>query len=68
MEVLTLKGIKKIPASWQEKKAKREKITISIGISLFPMKQKGLKDLIIRADEALYKSKKRGRDRVTFYE
>ena len=66
IEMLTLRGKKKIVASWKEEKVKREKITISIGISLYPSEID--KDTILMADEALYYSKKKGRDRITSYE
>ncbi len=41
-----------------------KKITISLGISAFPENGQSIEDLILRADQALYKAKKQGRNRV----
>jgi diguanylate cyclase (GGDEF)-like protein len=43
------------------------KVSISGGIATFPGDGAGVLELIQRADEALYKSKKAGRNRVTAY-
>jgi diguanylate cyclase (GGDEF)-like protein len=42
-------------------------ITISIGIAVYPQHGQDSKQIIARADEALYKSKAEGRNRTTFY-
>jgi len=44
------------------------KITVSIGISVFPFAGKDIKTLIDRADLALYQAKEKGRNRVCIYE
>jgi diguanylate cyclase (GGDEF)-like protein len=46
---------------------KEVKITLSIGISLFPDNEDTVKILIKRADEALYLAKNSGRDCYRFY-
>ena len=46
---------------------KEVKITLSIGISLFPDNGDAVKVLIKRADEALYLAKNKGRDCYQFY-
>ena len=43
---------------------KRIKFTISLGVATFPEDAKFLEDLIKKADEALYKAKREGRNRV----
>ncbi len=43
------------------------KITVSIGVSIFPDQAKDVKDLIDCADQALYKAKQKGRNRVCLY-
>ena len=45
---------------------RREKtrITISIGISLFPKDAQNAKELIHKADRALYRAKEEGRNRI----
>ena len=43
-------------------------ITISIGGSLFPQDSEGVNDLINKADEALYRAKQAGRNRVYFFD
>lgn len=42
-------------------------ITISLGISTCPLNSKDKKDLILKADSALYYSKKNGRNRATHF-
>ncbi|MBI5904603.1 MAG: GGDEF domain-containing protein [Deltaproteobacteria bacterium] len=42
-------------------------VTASLGVSCAPIHGKGAGELLKRADEALYLSKERGRDRVTVY-
>ncbi len=44
------------------------KVTISGGVASFPQDGTSVSELIQHADEALYKSKKGGRNRVTVYE
>lgn len=41
-----------------------EKLTFSAGISNYPLHGDQLKDIIVKADEALYKAKENGRNRV----
>ena len=43
------------------------KVTISIGISLFPDDSQDAKKIIDKADQALYKAKESGRNRVCIY-
>jgi len=47
---------------------KKIRITISVGVSLYPLHGKGAETLIKYADEALYKAKKTGRNRVVVWE
>jgi two-component system cell cycle response regulator len=42
-------------------------ITVSIGVSFFPNHSEEISDLIYKADLALYKAKKDGRNRVIFF-
>ncbi|MBN2543051.1 diguanylate cyclase [bacterium] len=42
-------------------------ITISIGVSSFPVNALDADNLFKRADEALYEAKKQGKDRIVFY-
>ena len=42
-------------------------LTVSIGIATFPDDASGLEDLIDKADKALYKAKRRGKNRVEIY-
>jgi diguanylate cyclase (GGDEF)-like protein len=46
----------------------RVPVTASFGISTLQSSTKNLAELIARADEALYASKQRGRDRVTHWD
>ncbi len=46
---------------------KKLKITISLGISTYPVNSKEKKDLILKADSALYYSKENGRNRAAHY-
>jgi len=39
-------------------------VTVSIGVSTFPEDAKVQDELILRADDRLYKAKRRGRDKV----
>jgi diguanylate cyclase (GGDEF)-like protein len=50
-----------------ELRGESRRITVSLGISSFPGDAQEMEDLIERADEALYRSKERGRDRVTAF-
>lgn len=45
---------------------KKINITISIGISAFPHNAKNLKELLLKADEALYSAKEGGRNMVCY--
>jgi len=42
-------------------------VTASLGVACSPAHGSGAEELLKRADEALYLSKQRGRDRVTVY-
>lgn len=42
-------------------------VGVSIGIASYPNDAKNIKDLLIKADQAMYASKKSGRNRFTFY-
>jgi diguanylate cyclase (GGDEF)-like protein len=42
-------------------------VTASFGVACAPRHGVGVEELLKRADEALYLSKQRGRDRVTVY-
>jgi diguanylate cyclase (GGDEF)-like protein len=42
-------------------------VTASFGVACSPQHGKGVEELLKHADEALYLSKQRGRDRVTVY-
>ena len=46
---------------------RKRPITISIGLAAFPEDGKSPEDLLRSADEALYESKRTGRNRVTAY-
>lgn len=43
------------------------RVTVSIGVALWPQDGASASDVIRRADEALYESKQAGRDRVTLW-
>lgn len=47
---------------------KHHKVTISMGISCFPTDADNKKDIIEKADQALYQAKRLGRNRVCLYE
>ncbi len=42
-------------------------ITLSIGIALFPLHQKGIDDILKQADTAMYSAKDNGRNQIAFY-
>jgi len=56
----TMKKVKKIKDSIEEKTP----ITVSIGISNFPTGGKTVEDIMAAADEALYKAKQEGKNRI----
>jgi diguanylate cyclase (GGDEF)-like protein len=43
------------------------RVTVSIGVALWPQDGESAADVIRRADEALYESKQLGRNRVTLW-
>ncbi len=43
------------------------KITVSIGIAMFPEHGQNIQDLLANADLAMYQAKEEGRDRIHFY-
>lgn len=43
------------------------KISLSIGIKLFPTTNTGFEEIIINADKAMYKAKQRGKNQYVFY-
>jgi diguanylate cyclase len=49
-------------------KGNRISTTVSVGIASFPESVEDPKDVLEKADIALYKSKQSGRDRVTYYD
>ncbi|MBI3306368.1 MAG: GGDEF domain-containing protein [Candidatus Omnitrophica bacterium] len=49
------------------KKNQEQHVTVSIGIASFPADATGKKDLLEKADKALYQAKKLGRNRVYVY-
>ncbi len=53
--------------SMREKIERDTKVTVSVGISYFPSDATTLKDLIDTADEALYRAKSAGKNRVEEY-
>lgn len=61
------KNIKELmPLTW--KKFPRDKITVSIGVAMFPENGKDAKTLIRSADMALYKAKMSGKDKTVVWE
>jgi len=54
----------RIKKSMENKRILRSKFTISIGISSYPEDSPNKKTLIEKADQALYKAKKKGKNRV----
>lgn len=50
-----------------EKPILRSKLTISIGIAVYPTDATSPKELVVRADEALYGAKARGKNRSCLY-
>lgn len=50
-----------------ELRGESKTITVSLGVASFPDDARTMEALIERADEALYRSKERGRDRVTAF-
>ena len=55
---------KKIHAQQFVLRRQKTSITVSIGVAAFPKDAHVKEELILRADEALYKAKKGGRDHV----
>lgn len=51
----------------QEQKLPHKKVTISIGVSAYPDDAATPRELILRADQALYQAKKFGRNNVRFF-
>ena len=54
----------RIRKSIENKRILRSKFTISIGIASYPEDSPNKKTLIKKADQALYKAKKRGKNKV----
>lgn len=46
--------------------SKKLTVTSSVGISLYPLDGKGIETLIVEADQAMYRSKKDGKNQYTF--
>lgn len=44
------------------------KVTVSIGVAVYPSHAQDAEELLIRADEAMYAAKSSGRDRIALYE
>jgi diguanylate cyclase (GGDEF)-like protein len=51
-----------------QRKLSSKKLTISIGVASYPDDGKTVKEIIRKADEALYQAKERGRNRVISYQ
>ena len=52
---------------YNEEKQPKGQLTISIGVSMYTF-ENTIEELIDKADKALYKAKKMGRNRIIFYE
>ncbi len=66
MQVLMQKMLRGVAClDWQEL-FPAGRVTISIGVSLYPDNAPDLNNLMARADSALYAAKRRGKDRVEF--
>lgn len=52
---------------FRNKKGERYEITVSIGAAVFPEHARTEEELFSRADQALYLAKRRGKNRVEFY-
>ncbi|MEM9215290.1 MAG: CHASE2 domain-containing protein [Cyanobacteria bacterium P01_F01_bin.150] len=46
--------------------SKKVMVTTSVGISLYPSDGKGIETLIVEADQAMYRSKEKGKNQYTF--
>jgi diguanylate cyclase (GGDEF)-like protein len=44
------------------------KVTVSIGVATYPISGKAAEEIVIKADKALYRSKRSGRNRVTVWD
>lgn len=58
-------AVEKFPFEYREKQP-LGKVSVSIGVATFPLNAKSAADLTEAADQAVYASKKGGRNRVTF--
>ena len=47
---------------------KNLKVTLSFGVATYPLNSKDAEEIIIKADKAMYQSKRRGRNRVTVWD
>ena len=56
---------KKIEAREIILRRQKTHVTVSIGVAAFPTDALGREDLIFKADEALYKAKETGRNKVS---
>lgn len=60
--------IRKVIGQIAQEDEKWSTVSVSVGVTLFGYEAYSFKELYQRADEALYKAKKLGKDRVVFYE
>lgn len=60
--------IRKVIAQIAKEDEKWSTISVSVGVTLFSYETYSFKELYQKADQALYRAKKLGKDRVVFYE
>ncbi|MBP9015667.1 MAG: diguanylate cyclase, partial [Candidatus Atribacteria bacterium] len=53
---------------FQEDQEGIHKFTISLGVASYPQDAQSPRELLIKADQALYQAKKQGRNRVVSYQ
>ena len=62
------KILKRMVKEFKRLFSRKIKVTASIGVALYPQDGLELEDILAKADQAMYASKKAGRDRYTFAE
>jgi len=61
-----VKGVvERVSKKFKKKFSRKMNVTVSIGVALYPRDGLGLNDVLEKADEAMYESKKRGRNCYT---
>lgn len=60
--------IRKVIGQIAKEDEKWSTVSVSVGVTLFDYEAYSFKELYKKADEALYKAKKLGKDRIVFYE